>query len=427
MPSIENHPLRYALTNELHARPFPSTSPPAQAAFLAFKMSDDAAKQDRERNRACLLALLDRFGSQHPTPDATHFFGGLGKHQLKWEQHTEFVTYTIFTDSVSDRAFDPSLWEVFPDDWLAEVPGVCITSAHLRIVQKTQTEAEICAAIDEWFVPESLAASTVLDQSAIIAGDFRIDASGHMRFAIFADPATGPRRVGRIVQRVCEIETYKAMSMLGLPCAQKLSRRMGPLDEGMSKLVDDMTGDLGSPDETLSQLLSIAADLENLMAQTSFRFGATGAYEAIVNQRISVMREERYEGRQTFSEFMMRRFDPAMRTVNSTERRLQSLTDRALRAGNLLRTRVDVERSAQNQDLLESMDQRAALQLRLQKTVEGLSVVAISYYAVNLMVYLAAPLAEQTGLGKTWLTGMVVLPVVALVWWTVRRIRSAVD
>jgi uncharacterized membrane-anchored protein len=98
-----------------------------------------------------------------------------------------------------------------------------------------------------------------------------------------------------------------------------------------------------------------------------------------------------------------------------------------LRAGNLLRTRVDVERSAQNQDLLESMDQRAALQLRLQKTVEGLSVVAISYYAVNLMVYLAAPLAEQTGLGKTWLTGMVVLPVVALVWWTVRRIRSAVD
>jgi uncharacterized membrane-anchored protein len=217
------------------------------------------------------------------------------------------------------------------------------------------------------------------------------------------------------------------MSMLGLPCAQKLSRRMGPLDEGMSKLVDDMTGDLGSPDETLSQLLSIAADLENLMAQSSFRFGATGAYEAIVNQRISVMREERYEGRQTFSEFMMRRFDPAMRTVNSTERRLQSLTDRALRAGNLLRTRVDVERSAQNQDLLESMDQRAALQLRLQKTVEGLSVVAISYYAVNLMVYLAAPLAEQTGLGKTWLTGMVVLPVVALVWWTVRRIRSAVD
>jgi uncharacterized membrane-anchored protein len=202
---------------------------------------------------------------------------------------------------------------------------------------------------------------------------------------------------------------------------------MGPLDEGMSKLVDDMTGDLGSPDETLSQLLSIAADLENLMAQSSFRFGATGAYEAIVNQRISVMREERYEGRQTFSEFMMRRFDPAMRTVNSTERRLQSLTDRALRAGNLLRTRVDVERSAQNQDLLESMDQRAALQLRLQKTVEGLSVVAISYYAVNLMVYLAAPLAEQTGLGKTWLTGMVVLPVVALVWWTVRRIRSAVD
>ena len=113
------------------------------------------------------------------------------------------------------------------------------------------------------------------------------------------------------------------------------------------------------------------------------------------------MREERFEGRQSFGEFMMRRFDPAMRTVKSAERRLQAMAERAIRAGNLLRTRVDVERSAQNQDLLASMDRRADAQLRLQRTVEGLSVVAISYYAVNLVRYMAYPFAPE-GWSQAW-------------------------
>ena len=101
-----------------------------------------------------------------------------------------------------------------------------------------------------------------------------------------------------------------------------------------------------------------------------------------------MLREERFQGRQTFREFMMRRYDPAMRTVKSTEEWLSARTNRVTRAGNLLRTRVDVERSAQNQSLLESVDRRADLQLRLQKTVEGFSVVAISYYAVSLAGHL---------------------------------------
>ena len=123
----------------------------------------------------------------------------------------------------------------------------------------------------------------------------------------------------------------------------------------------------------------------------------------------------------------MRRYEPAMRTVNSTQTRLAALSDRAMRAGDLLRTRVDVERSAQNQAVLESMDKRAAMQLRLQHTVEGLSVVAISYYAVSLTSYLIYPLTEATGVSKGMLTAAITLPVVGLVWLMVRRIRRHLD
>jgi len=248
-----------------------------------------------------------------------------------------------------------------------------------------------------------------------------------MRFAVFARPHVDDRRIGRIVQRLCEIETYKAMSMLGLTRARELGTRMAEFDGRLTGLLDDMRSTTGDPAAVLHSLLTVSAEIENTIAISSFRFGATGAYEKIVNQRINVLREERFEGRQTFGEFMMRRFDPAMRTVKSTQERLEAMSDRALRAGDLLRTRVDVERSAQNQKLLTSMDERADLQLRLQRTVEGLSVVAISYYAVNLVLYLVGPLEKSLGLSKAVMAAIATPIVLGLVWIMVNRIRKHME
>ncbi|MBC6437161.1 MAG: DUF3422 family protein, partial [Rhodobacteraceae bacterium] len=179
------------MANELHARPFPSLSWPGQVAFLAIKQPKDAAKRDRALDRVHLTALLDRFGVRHPPMDTTHFFGHLGQYHLKWEQHTEFVTYTAFLGGNGNHAFDSALWEIFPDDWLAEAPGARVTSAHIRIAAAPQDDADIASAVADWFVPESLAVSRVLDDTAIIAGDFRIGDSGHMHFAVFCRADTG--------------------------------------------------------------------------------------------------------------------------------------------------------------------------------------------------------------------------------------------
>ena len=419
--ALTDHPLRYQLANELHARPFPSLGAPCRAAFLAVKQPKDAAGRDREADLAHLIALLDRHGAAHPQPGATHYFGEIGRYRLKWESHTEFVTYTVFADGVAERPFEAETFRMFPADWLAQAPGARMTSALIRVEQRNDDEA-VRGKLADWFVPESLAVSRVLDDSAVIASDFRIDPGGHVRMAVFVRPDTGPRRVGRIVQRLCEIETYKTMSMLGLARVRALGPRMSGIDRELTALMGEMTGEVSRPDKTLKALLGVSAELETMLAQTNFRFGATGAYEALVQQRIQVLREERFGGRQTFAEFMMRRFDPAMRTVKASERRLQAMSERAMRAGDLLRTRVDVERSAQNQKLLASMDRRADLQLRLQQTVEGLSVVAISYYAVNLAKYLAYPFAPA-GWSEGVVAAALTPPVVLSVWLMVRRIR----
>jgi len=424
MSTDTDHPQRYAVVNELHARPFPALSVPCHAVYVAIKEPKNAQNRDRDRDRAHLVELLDRHGGAHPQPEATHFSGPIGRHELKWESHTEFVTYSAFGEGVSKRPFDPAEAEVFPEDWLARANGKRLCSLLIRVEEMPETEEEILARLTEWFVPDSLTASRVIDGAAIVAADFRIDPAGHMRFAVFVRPGTGKRRVGRIVQRLCEIETYRSMSMLGLMRARALTARLNELDPKLSNLVEALDHTDRSPEAALHDLLEISSELERLAVQFSFRFGATAAYEAIVNNRIQVLRETRINGRQTFAEFMMRRYDPAMRTVKSTESRLKALANRSENAAELLRTRVDVERSAQNQKLLESMDKRADLQLRLQRTVEGLSVVAISYYAVNLGSYLAYPLAESWGMSKGIATAVLTPPVLLGVWLLIRQIRK---
>ena len=426
MPKIEDHPLRYPLVNELHARPFPALTAPSHAAYVAIKEPVSAANRDREADFEHLSALLDRYAAPHPEPAATHFSGALGRADLKWESHTEFVTYSAFTPGLSARAFDPAEAKVFPAEWLMDAPGKRLVSVLIRVEFMPESDAEILAKLDDWFVPESLATSRVVDGAAIIAGDFRIDPAGHMRFAVFVQQGTGARRIGRIVQRLCEIETYRAMSMLGLMRARDLSTRLNALDPQLSTLISNLDAPHSRAEAALDQLLAISAELESLAVRFSFRFGATKAYEAIVNQRINVLREQRLEGRQTFGEFMMRRYDPAMRTVQSADVRLRQMGERAERAAELLRTRVDVERSAQNQKLLESMDRRADLALRLQHTVEGLSVVAISYYAVSLAGYALYPLTEALHLSKGMATAILTPLVILAVWLGLRRIRNGV-
>jgi uncharacterized membrane-anchored protein len=423
---VTDHPLRYTLVNELHARPFPVLSVPSTAAFMAL-MEEDSAGRDKSRDRVHLLDLLDRYGSSHPQPYATHFSGPIGRSELKWESHTEFVTYTAFTPGLSVRPFDPTDSSSFSPEWRDKAAGRVAASVLIRIEEYTGSDAAMMTKLESWFVAESLAVARVVDGAAVVAGDFRIDADGNMRFAVFVRPDTGARRVGRIVQRLCEIETYRAMSMLGLIKAREVTTILNTLDPRLSALVTGLDGQNRPAEDALHDLLAIASELESLAMQSSFRFGATKAYEAIVTQRITALREERLPGRQTFGEFMMRRYDPAMRTVTSTQARLHSMAERAQRAAELLRTRVDVERSAQNQMLLASMDRRADLALRLQHTVEGLSVVAISYYAVSLAAYVAAPLVENIGIEKPLAMGILTPLVVLAVWYAIRRIRRSMN
>ena len=316
---LENHPLRELLSNELHARPFPVADGPCQVAYLALSVEPETDLDSANR-------LFEALGGTPLGSASAHSYQHFDGFSVRWEQHTEFVTFAVFLDGESKSPFDDSAFDIFPKAWLKSLPNKVLTSAKVRMLgalSQKEAEKRMVSRFYSNFQSESLAISYVLDQNAVIASDFRMDADGHVRFGVIPIGQVGRHRLGRIIQRLLEVETYRAVAMLTLPIAREVFDSLASMDIDLTRSVEDISAKEASNASTLDRLMSISARIEHLNASHSYRFGAGKAYSALVDQRITVLREERFLGRQTFAEFMMRRFHPTVRTCKAAEQRLQ--------------------------------------------------------------------------------------------------------
>ena len=239
-------------------------------------------------------------------------------------------------------------------------------------------------------------------------------------------PDTTETRVGRVTQRLLELETYRLMALRGLPVAKQLGPMLSEAEAALSEITGRMERKATTDAELLDTLVALAARVERETSEHMYRFSATAAYHALVTQRIAELREKAIPGTQTIGEFMQRRLSPAMSTVAATSQRLASLSERISRTSALLRTRVDIATEAQNQQLLEKLTKGQELQLRLQSTVEGLSIAAISYYVVSLLLYGAKALkAYGWPINPELAAGALVPVVLWAVWQTTRRVHAS--
>jgi len=423
MTRISQHEARVGLYNEFHARPFADLNPPEQVSHLALLLEDGGA----EAARAYLVELCDRYGLAQPAPGANHFQADLGTVRLRWELHTEFVSYTFFRHRAGAQAFDQPAYEGVDDDLMARMPGRLIAGAHVMVETRNTADRTIDQ-LAEFFVLETLCGSAMAGGAAQVWTDYQIHADGFGRILV-RDVEMGSRQGGRLVQRLLEIDTYRVLAMRALPLAREIDPRLTALEGRLADLTGAMANATGLDDERrlLRNLTELSAEIEEIAAATSYRFGASRAYHSLVLERVRQIRESRLPGLQTVAEFMDRRFAPAMRTCEAIATRQENLARRVERAGNLLRTRVDIAVEGQNRDLLASMNRRAKLQLRLQETVEGLSVVAITYYAVGSVAYALSALSELgLALNEPLLTGLSI-PIIGLVVWAgVRRLRRRI-
>ena len=417
---VNEHPLRERLTNEIHARPSIALQAPLKVSHLALLSGEGAGDQERQH----VAELCQRFGMAEPSPGSNYWDVDLGPFRLNWERHTEFSTYTFFRHGAFKDPFRASVIDHVPHDWLQQLTGEILVAIHLAMDEDSASERSSKELI-AFFASDNIAASVMAGGAATAWSDFRLHGDGFTRFYV-RDKALSQRQTGRLVQRLLEIETYRMMALLALPVARETGAKVSLRESAMTELTEQLarSDELQNDQSLLSQLSQLAADVERLAAASSYRFSAARAYYALVQRRIAELREQRLAGHAPIQDFMERRLAPAMRTCESVSERLSKLSDRISRAANLLRTRVDVALEQQNRDLLDSMNRRAQLQLRLQETVEGLSVVVLSYYLVSLIAYaLKALKAGGLSINPDLLTGVAVPLVFGLIWLGLSKVR----
>jgi len=420
--SLRLHPQRQQLNDEVHARPSVALGTTSRISSLAFWFPPGASGQ-----REALERLTQQLDLPAPTGGTSQYHGGNDRLRVTWSLHTEFARYSFIVDGPCEAPFEQTALEQIPAEWLAAVPGQLLMAMHAALLP-AEEPADIRTLSARWFEGNELIGAEISDGEGLALTDLRlhddpVTGIGFTRLLIL-DQGLKPRTCGRMVTRLFEIESYRMLTLLALPQAKAQMRALDALDAEMKQLTRKMTEEGSHDGAMLDELNALAARLEDLRSDTQYRFSAAHAYYRLIVQRIDELRERRRPGLQPFKEFVERRLAPAIDTCSTVERRQTDLAARVQRSSALLRTRVEIEQEQQNQLLLASMNRRSALQLRLQKTVEGLSVGVLTYYAVALISY-AAKAFKALGipLNSDLCAGAAIPLVGIVVWLTVHKIK----
>ena len=429
-PLPAEHPLRRSLADELHARPPAPVRSPAVVSCMA--LLDAPAVE--------ILAALRGLAGAEPTPagDVAHVIFEMPQGRVKWERHGEFASLTLVRPlteaALASLDRFPSAFSAFAPGALTRLPGRLIAAADIVLLPAARPAEEDELAC--WFDRNAMAGARILDGAAWLFTDFishgEGDGGARSRWLVL-DAGMSSAQTARLVQRLIEIEIYRMMALLAFPLARSALPQLNEIENRLAEITSATAALHGQSDAAaaqreerrlLDELTRLAAEVERSVAATAFRFSAAQAYWELVSARVLELREARIGDRRTISGFLSRRLAPAMNSCAAAARRQEALSARIERASALLRTRVDVAREEQNQKLLAAMERRGKIALRLQQTVEGLSVVAITYYAAGLLGYLAKPLKSLwPQLNPDWLVAAAV-PLLAFgVWRAVHRLR----
>ena len=415
----ESHPLRRELHDEVHARPPVSLQIPSRVSYVALV----SEAENIQAERLHLAALCARYGKPAPDANANHYIVDLGPFRIKWERHAEFTRYKVIAEGTSEDPFGDPPINLLPPDWIAALKGRTLVSTTIALLPYVDN-INYGQLSKRHFSGNTLIGSTVGEGAALALTDLRIQQDGSSRLLIFDSHLT-ERQAGRTVQRLLEIDTYRMMALLALPVARALNPFLTASERELAQITTLMQDGARDDAALLERLTKLQAAIESRYADHHYRFSAAAAYYDLVQRRIAELREERLQGLQTFREFMERRLVPAMSTCKTVSEGIEALSERVARSTNLLATRVGMVREQQNQKLLEETARRAKLQLRLQQTVEGLSVAAISYYVVGLVGYAAKALKSGgVAIDPDLAMGLAVPVVIALAAIGIRNIRK---
>ena len=411
---IPDHPDRSALMDEVHARPIDIVAPTCRVRRVVIIMPDRAGAM------AEAFAHFARFCADNdlppPAPQARQHGFVLGELAVTWEFHTEFLTVT-WRGPLSDSNTAP------PGLGLAGiVEGRLIGAMRIDVIAERAVPDDLLPG----FNLPSLCLSQVEGGGAEVATDFVPDGDRFTRFEFAAGGLT-PLRRSIIVRRLLEVETYRTMALLGLPLARAATPELRDVEITLSELVEGMNhgAEADTSQSTLERLQSLSIRVSKLSERLHYRFAAGRAYGDILAVRLGGLREAPTTRGSTLGHYLGNRVDPGLATCAAVEKRLASVAAKIERAIGVLDVQIGVQMQQQNAQVLQRIAQTARSQFLLQRTVEGLSTIAISYYMLGILAYALAGPLERVHWDKPMIISIAAPFVIAAVWLTSRRIRAA--
>jgi len=343
-----------------------------------------------------------------------HSFDAGGRH-VTWELHTEFVTLTWSADLID------------PENWPSGIGLEALSGLGLIACMRIDLidQDTISDTILSGFRLASLCHSAIDEGRAQVATDFVVDKDSFTRFELAAGNLP-PLRRAIVVRRLLEIETYRTLALLALPLARSVTPELLASERDLAGAVTSI-GEARSLDlaqASLDALHELSVRSNALIERTNYRFAASRAYGAILRHRLDHIREVPIRPASALTNYLGNRIDPALATVDAAEKRQLALSEKIERAIELLDTRIGLDIQSQNRGILGAIANTSSSQLRLQRTVEGLSTIAISYYFLGILSYVLTGLGEVAHFPKALAVALAAPFVVLLVYLAVRAIRK---
>lgn len=401
------HPDRRHVVGEMHLRRFPRLSPPVQAIQFARLLDDTARKAESDALAAAPIPIQ---------PDGQRHIESRWSDDIRmsWERHSEASSLTLTFSGDAARPLD---WHPASDPrrapailWAESLPGQVFRATHVMMVADEEAAAPLVAKAG--FRLSHLVSCHVASGARLWC-DFRIHEDGYGRMVVAAN-GLSDADLSRCVQKIQELGNYRNLALLGLPVAHAGWASLNPIDRTLEQSARMLRDGERRDDELLADLTALTATLLSLSGDCDFRLSATAAYAQIVTDRLMELNAQPIAGYQSLADFIGRRFHPAMRTCAAFSARLHLLGERTAQFTALLRTRIETNIENQNAELLASMDRSARMQLRLQHLVEGLSTVAISYYALGLIAYPFKAMEKEWPIFSATLTLGLAAPILAI-------------
>jgi uncharacterized membrane-anchored protein len=421
---------------ELHERPPLDVQLPAHIHHVAYLLSDNTEERTLARSQVAelfrQLEIPDHamiIGPRHAVAEKRYGNGDLLR--VTWELHSEFVTYTLTHMAAEHRPLGFGPLQLLQHLPTTEPEWPRIVALDILVTDwPTLKEQERRHLFDD----QRLYGSRIQEGSGEVWTTFQLDDGGWEHYLILAGQLT-PAQLGRQIKRVVEVENYYHLILMPMERFRERSTELRELEVAFTRQTREMFDALidAPPDEErrwLALLTEHSARVTRLKEAMRYRMGAAHSYNELFHRRLECLEEQRVEqGNQPLGTFLAARVDPAVRGYANFNDRLDSLSRGLDRATNMLRTRVEMTVQKQNLALLAGMAHQGRQQLALQMTVEGLSVIVLSYYLTGLFGYGAKALISQGwlhGVPELWQGAMIPVAIVislGINWYVHRKVR----